>query len=64
MQFWPCTIPAFPIQERHEHTGESPVKDLEDGGVEDLSYEKSLQELGLFSLEKKRLEGEVYIIDK
>lgn len=40
------------------------MKDHEDGGVEDLSYGKSLQELGLFSLEKKRLEGEVYIIDK
>lgn len=45
-----------------ETPGESPVKDHEDdGGLEHLSYEEALGELGMLSLEKRRLSVYKYI---
>jgi len=44
-----------PVQERHGHTGESPVKIMK--GLEHLSYEERQRQQGVFRLEKRRLEG-------
>ena len=42
-----------PVQESHGHTGQSPAKGHQGKlGMENLSYEEKLRELGLFRQEK------------
>ena len=60
-----CLLISSLEQERYGHTGDSPMKGKNlINDVEYFSYEERLRELGLVSLQKRRLRGHLTNVQK